>query len=197
MAIQPEASQWEAGIFQIETNTPALGGPGGAVNLPLLQLANRTQYLKGQVDGFRSGADVVAFAVDKDGLNQTIGTSTYTTLTWAAPDAAHDTASGFSGSGYTVPAGAAGWWLVNVAVMCQPSVLTEGGLRVLILVNGVVRAEVCHRFAGNTTNSSEVCWEGPLSAGDVVTAQAWHDVGSSQPVLGNAAYTRFSGHLVR
>lgn len=192
-----ETAAWESGITQWASDGPLDGGPDSVDQLPIRQLANRTQYLKAGLDLVRSGADVVAFSVDKNGVNQSIATSTYTTLTWTPPDAAHDTASGFSGSGYTVPSGAAGWWTVNLAVMCQPGVLTEGGLRAVILINGTARAEVCHRFAGNTTNSSEAFWEGPLSVGDVITAQAWHDVGSTQPVIGSAANTRFSGHLVR
>ena len=45
MANQPEVSQWEAGIYQLETTDPVEAGPGGIDNLALLQLANRTKYL--------------------------------------------------------------------------------------------------------------------------------------------------------
>lgn len=50
MASQPESNTWEAGVLQWETSTPALGGPGGPMNSPLLQLANRTKFLKNKVD---------------------------------------------------------------------------------------------------------------------------------------------------
>lgn len=50
MANQPQTSIWEAAILQWETSTPALGGPGGPMNTPLLQLANRTAWLKQQID---------------------------------------------------------------------------------------------------------------------------------------------------
>lgn len=50
MNYQPETGVWVANINQIETTDPVLGGPGGVDNQPLLQLANRTGYLKGIVD---------------------------------------------------------------------------------------------------------------------------------------------------
>lgn len=50
MANLKETATWEAGIFQIETTTPALGGEDGPVNTAPRQLANRTQYLKTQTD---------------------------------------------------------------------------------------------------------------------------------------------------
>lgn len=50
MADQPESSTWESGIFQLELTTPVRGGVGGESNDPLLQLANRTSYLKSHVD---------------------------------------------------------------------------------------------------------------------------------------------------
>ena len=54
MANLSETAKWEDGIFQIETTTPALGGPDGPVNTAPRQLANRTQYLKQQTDGLNS-----------------------------------------------------------------------------------------------------------------------------------------------
>ena len=48
MANLNETATWEPGIFQIETTTPALGGPEGPVNTAPRQLANRTRYLKQQ-----------------------------------------------------------------------------------------------------------------------------------------------------
>jgi len=45
MANLPEAAVWEPGIFQIETDTIAMGGPDGASNLQARQLANRTLFL--------------------------------------------------------------------------------------------------------------------------------------------------------
>lgn len=37
-------------VFQIETTTPVLGGPGGPANVPHQGLLNRTEYLKGRLD---------------------------------------------------------------------------------------------------------------------------------------------------
>jgi hypothetical protein len=42
----PENNKWEETIYQLEKDTPVLGGPGGPDNIQAQQLANRTQYLK-------------------------------------------------------------------------------------------------------------------------------------------------------
>ncbi|ATW34244.1 phage tail protein [Candidatus Williamhamiltonella defendens] len=41
-----ELSQWEDGIYQIETRDPVLGGPEGIANRQAQQLGNRTTFLK-------------------------------------------------------------------------------------------------------------------------------------------------------
>lgn len=41
-----ETPEWEAGIYQIKTDDPVIGGPEGISNLHARQLANRTAYLK-------------------------------------------------------------------------------------------------------------------------------------------------------
>lgn len=56
MAFQPETSTYDAGVFQLETTTPVQGGVGGASNSPLLNLANRTRYLKDHVDALEAAA---------------------------------------------------------------------------------------------------------------------------------------------
>lgn len=56
---------WPAGIRQIETTDPVLGGApniatgAGMTNIPHLQLAQRTQVLKGIIDGAGLGATAV------------------------------------------------------------------------------------------------------------------------------------------
>ena len=45
MANQPEISEFTAGIYQYETTDEIEGGAGGKLNLPWLQLANRTKWL--------------------------------------------------------------------------------------------------------------------------------------------------------
>lgn len=49
MANQPEVSNFDAGVYQIEITDPLEGGPGGVLNAPLLALANRTKYLLDQI----------------------------------------------------------------------------------------------------------------------------------------------------
>lgn len=60
MANQPETSTYEAGIYQLETSDPVQGGLGGVSNSPLLQLANRTKWLKGQVDSINTALAAIA-----------------------------------------------------------------------------------------------------------------------------------------
>jgi len=50
MSFQPEVSTYETGIYQWEVTDPVQGGIGGVDNVPILQLANRTKYLKTHVD---------------------------------------------------------------------------------------------------------------------------------------------------
>lgn len=56
MANLPEANEYPAGIYQIETTDPVLGGPpneatkAGLTNIPAMQLAKRTNWLKSRVD---------------------------------------------------------------------------------------------------------------------------------------------------
>lgn len=56
MANLTESSIFEAGIYQLETTDPVLGGASGIANLQAKQLANRTKWLKDRVDllGFGS-----------------------------------------------------------------------------------------------------------------------------------------------
>lgn len=54
MANLPESSTFDAGVYQLETTDPVVGGPSGVSNAPLKNLANRTKYLKDQVDSLES-----------------------------------------------------------------------------------------------------------------------------------------------
>lgn len=58
-----EKEQWEDGVYQIEKTDPVVGGPDGLSNRQGQQLANRTKYLKGLVDGLLGGARNAAIAV--------------------------------------------------------------------------------------------------------------------------------------
>lgn len=51
MAVVKESPVWVTGITQIDPNDPVQGGPGGVDNVPHEQLANRTAYLKKEVEG--------------------------------------------------------------------------------------------------------------------------------------------------
>lgn len=50
MANLPETPTYDAGVYQKETNDAALGGAAGKANAGILNLANRTGYLKAHVD---------------------------------------------------------------------------------------------------------------------------------------------------
>ncbi len=50
MANLPEANTWEPGIYQIEKTDPVDGGPDGLSNTQGKQLANRTAYLKQELE---------------------------------------------------------------------------------------------------------------------------------------------------
>lgn len=54
MANLTETSTFDAGVYQIETTDPVIGGANGVTNAPLKNLANRTKYLKDHVDALES-----------------------------------------------------------------------------------------------------------------------------------------------
>ncbi|HBO9849834.1 TPA: hypothetical protein L5F86_001541 [Pseudomonas aeruginosa] len=59
MANLPETPDYPAGIYQLETSDPVLGGAGGIANRQGEQLANRTAWLKAKVDAFIDGTVAV------------------------------------------------------------------------------------------------------------------------------------------
>lgn len=54
MANLPETPRFDEGIYQIETEDPVLGGPNGISNESARGLANRTRYLKNEVDALKT-----------------------------------------------------------------------------------------------------------------------------------------------
>jgi phage tail fiber protein len=58
MANIKEEKTWEEGIYQLEVTDPVVGGVDGISNKQAKQLANRTSYLKKQVEDNKSGADL-------------------------------------------------------------------------------------------------------------------------------------------
>src|SRR5258708_37281110 len=59
MANQPESATYDAGVYQLELLDPVQGGVGGLSNKALLNLANRTAYLKQHMDLLEAGATVI------------------------------------------------------------------------------------------------------------------------------------------
>lgn len=57
MTTMTEAAVWEPTVKQIDTTEDVLGGVEGPVNVQGLQLANRTQYLKQQVETLSQGLE--------------------------------------------------------------------------------------------------------------------------------------------
>lgn len=58
MANQPELVQYDDGVYQLEVADPVQGGVGGVSNKALLNLANRTTYLKKHLDDLEAGNTV-------------------------------------------------------------------------------------------------------------------------------------------
>ncbi|VAP78479.1 Uncharacterised protein [Klebsiella pneumoniae] len=52
MSNLPESPAWESGIHQLEETDRAKAGPGGVLNIQATQLANRTQYLRSELDAY-------------------------------------------------------------------------------------------------------------------------------------------------
>ncbi|MDZ6306396.1 hypothetical protein U4M44_17830, partial [Klebsiella pneumoniae] len=54
MSNLPEQAAWESGIYQLQESDRAKAGSGGVLNLPATQLANRTAWLKSELEYFSS-----------------------------------------------------------------------------------------------------------------------------------------------
>lgn len=65
MANLPESASFDAGIYQIETDDRVLGGVSGTANTQAKQLANRTAYLKAEVEKRVTAADLASTAAGK------------------------------------------------------------------------------------------------------------------------------------
>lgn len=66
MANVTETPSYDAGIYQIETTDPVLGGPNGIANAQAKGLANRTAFLKHQIDQLTSGQITPAWIASQD-----------------------------------------------------------------------------------------------------------------------------------
>ncbi|MFM5429425.1 hypothetical protein ACET9I_01255 [Aeromonas veronii] len=66
MANVTETPSYDAGIYQIETTDPVLGGPNGIANAQAKGLANRTAFLKQQIDQLNSGQLTPAWIASQD-----------------------------------------------------------------------------------------------------------------------------------
>jgi len=77
MATLPEIAEWIAGVYQIEESDPVLGGPpnestgAGLTNIPALQLAKRTAFLKKVLDDAGVGALVAPVVSDFNTVGKT------------------------------------------------------------------------------------------------------------------------------
>lgn len=74
MANLSETPDYPAGVYQLETSDPVLGGPGGIANRQAEQLANRTSWLKAKVDAFIDGT-VAVFKATKLATARTLSIS--------------------------------------------------------------------------------------------------------------------------
>lgn len=75
MATLAEVAEWVAGIYQLETTDPALGGApneatgSGMINLPALQLAKRTLFLKALIEGAGFGQELGSLVTNFDTIS--------------------------------------------------------------------------------------------------------------------------------
>lgn len=62
MADISESPIFTAGIYQTEITDPVLAGPNAGINVPIAALANRTAWLKAQMDAFGVSGDAVEYS---------------------------------------------------------------------------------------------------------------------------------------
>lgn len=66
MSNLPEQPAWESGIHQLEESDRAKAGPGGVLNIPPTQLANRTRWLKSQLESISDYREYTFFKTESD-----------------------------------------------------------------------------------------------------------------------------------
>lgn len=66
MANLSETTAWESGIHQLEESDRAKAGPGGVLNTQAVQLANRTRWLKVQVESVTDYREYTFFKTSSD-----------------------------------------------------------------------------------------------------------------------------------
>ena len=66
MANLPESVSYDAGVYQLEATDLVQGGVSGKSNAPLKNLANRTSWLKAQVDALSSQTSMAAHVAASD-----------------------------------------------------------------------------------------------------------------------------------
>ncbi|HIF6318738.1 TPA: hypothetical protein ACX3MK_003015 [Raoultella ornithinolytica] len=62
----PEQPAWESGVHQLEESDRAKAGPGGVLNIPPTQLANRTRWLKAQLESISDYREYTFFKTESD-----------------------------------------------------------------------------------------------------------------------------------
>src|SRR5690606_30261369 len=80
MANVPESATSSEGVHQIETTDPVVGGPSGISNRQAKELANRTLYLKEQIESHLNvdNVDAGTLAVEFGGTGRkTLTSGTY------------------------------------------------------------------------------------------------------------------------
>jgi len=81
------ANQFDAGVYQLETNDPVVGGAAGTSNKQAIALANRTAFLKAAIDAVIAGEGglpdntdpTLLYAAIQSAIQSAIGAGTITT----------------------------------------------------------------------------------------------------------------------
>lgn len=76
MANLQETAQWEAGIYQLETSDPVMGGADGVDNRQAKQLGNRTLWLKNKLE--QMAREIPAAVTKSDAVNSDSSTNVAT-----------------------------------------------------------------------------------------------------------------------
>ncbi len=133
-----------------------------------------------------------AFAVHKNGTDQTISTDTDTVVTWSTED--FDNSSAFALNRFTpdVP----GKYSLNASVM-YASAIDQGYYRIRLKKNGSLIKQVAVRASGTGAFSINISTE--VSANgvdDYFEISTEHDSGVDKVLSGNSANTYFSGCMI-
>lgn len=179
-----------ANLSDVDDAATALSNIGGAASGANTDITS----LGGVLNIGSGGATPTAATYPKVlayGANTQTLTSGGTTDTVVYDTEVQDTAGAFSANAFTVPANAAGWYLINCS-FAYAGAGTPSSFNIAIYVNGSFSRNI-HQLYSQGSGREVICPDLlPLAAGDVVTIRATQSDGAAWDLFGGLEWRRIA-----